>query len=303
MSKVVAHAPAKINLVLEVEPRKAGEEKHRLSSVFCTTSLTDTLMFDFVSSPEPFAAKIAIESVDFDASAISLEDNTLTKTVEQFKRVYGSALLPSGTLEVHLFKSIPAEAGLGGGSSDAAALLRMLCWLAQVEPLSEPSLSVARAVGADVPFFLYAPKAGFCAHMGGYGDEFLSELPKPQLSVVLIKPQNGVATKEAYATFDAQGTVAKSTLASEKLAAALKAKEGLKELAALFCNNLEPAAMKLVPQLRELKERIASFSGVLGVTMCGSGSTLFALCVDADAAQICMEHFSGEGLWAVAVQT
>jgi len=302
--KVIAHAPAKINLVLEIEPLSAGEEKHRLNSVFCTTTLFDTLVFDFKSGNEPFNAHVEIEGVDFDASFIREHDNTLTKTVEHFKRVYGIGFLPSGTLQVQLVKSIPTQAGLGGGSSDGAALLRMLCWLAQVEPLSEKSLSVARAVGADVPFFLHAPKGGFCAYMGGYGDELVAELPRPQLHLTLVKPPLGVSTKNAYALFDRMSALSQTPSgASTKLALALKEGKSPQEIAALCTNNLEPAALELLGDIAPIKEELSQLPGVLGVTLCGSGSALFAICESPAAAQVCMQHFANKGLWSVAIST
>jgi 4-diphosphocytidyl-2-C-methyl-D-erythritol kinase len=265
MGKVIAHAPAKINLVLEVKPLHAEDnkqEKHKLESIFCTTTLADTLIFDFISGSEPFNAQVTIESTDFNISYIKQRDNTLTKTVDHFTSVYGVGFLPAGTLRVQLIKSIPTQAGLGGGSSDAAAMLRMLCWLAQVEPLSEKSLSVARLVGADVPFFLHAPKTGLCAHMSGYGDELVRDLPKPELHLALIKPSRGISTKKAYAAFDAHKEAAESFDATEKLATALTEKAGLETIAALCTNNLEPVAKSLLPRIGSLKKELASFKEI-----------------------------------------
>ncbi|MCL2529907.1 MAG: hypothetical protein FWE41_06205 [Coriobacteriia bacterium] len=303
MNQVIAHAPAKINLVLDVEPLRAGEEKHRLSSIFCTTSLLDTLVFDFAMGSEPFNAQVKIETADSSPSFVKEHDNTLIKVVEQFKLAYGFGFLPPGTLNVQLIKSIPTQAGLGGGSSDAAAMLRMLCWLAQVEPLSEKSLSVARAVGADVPFFLHAPKAGFCALMGGYGDELLSDLPKPQLHLVLVKPAFGVSTKKAYEVFDSRSTADNNPGASERLAQALNDEASAPKIAALCANNLESAAIEILPEIGSLKKELSSLPGVLGATLSGSGSALFAICESPTAAQESMQHFAKQDLWSVAVET
>jgi len=302
MGQVIAHAPAKVNLALEVEPLRTGEEKHRLNSVFCTTSLADTLVFDFVSGREPFNAQLTFKSADLDMSYLKEQDNTLIKTVEQFKRSYGFGFLPSGTLHVDLIKSIPTQAGLGGGSSDAAAMLRMLCWLAQVEPLSEQSLAIAQTVGADVPFFLHAPKEGFCAHMGGYGDELIAVLPKPKLSMCLVKPEQGISTKRAYELFDSSAETPEAGTV-ENLVEAVTVEKGPEEIAALCANNLEQAATQLLPQIAQLKEELAAYPGVLNATLCGSGSALFAICKSPEAAQACMQHFASKGLWTVAVQT
>lgn len=323
MKKVIAHAPAKVNLVLEVEPLGAGEKKHRLNSIFCTTTLTDTLVFDFVAGEEPFDVEVSVESPGFgprldsgsdsgsgpdpgpglNSSPIDLCDNTLTKAVEHFQREYGSGFLPSGTLKVELIKSIPIQAGLGGGSSDAAAMLRMLCWLAQVEPLSERSLRVAQAVGADVPFFLHAPTTGLCAHMDGYGDEMVEAVPKPQMPLCLVKPPQGISTREAFEMFDEKTGAATGAQTAARLARALKEERGLMEIASLCANNLEPAAIELLPALADIKDELHAFPGVLGALLSGAGSTLFAICIDVEAAQSCMQHFADKGLWSVAALT
>lgn len=303
MEKIIAHAPAKINLVLEVAPLVAGQEKHCLDSIFCTTSLSDTLVFDFVEGREPFNAQVAIQNDGFETAFIKENDNTLIKSVEHFKREFGFGFLPTGTLKVELIKSIPTQAGLGGGSSDAAAMLRMLCWLVKVEPLSERALLVARAVGADVPFFLYAGKEGLCAHMAGFGDTLVEAVPKPQMHIALVKPARGVSTKRAFAAFDSLCTKAQETGATKRLAQALKEEKGLRELAALCANNLEPVAAELLPDIATLKEELKSFPGVLGATLSGSGSALFALCESAEASHACMQYFASEGYWAVAALT
>ena len=303
IGKVIAHAPAKINLALEVEPLRAGEEKHRLNSVFCTTSLADTLVFGFESGKEPFNARVMVRSTDFDVAFIKERDNIVIKAVELFKLEYGFGFLPSGTLHVELVKSIPAQAGLGGGSSDGAAMLRMLCWLAQVDPLSERSLSVARTLGADVPFFLHAPKAGLCALMTGYGDELVEVLPKPQLSLALVKPERGVSTKKAYEIFDTALDDARSSGFAGELAKALREEKALDAITPLCSNNLEPAAVELLLDIAEIKAELKALPGVLGATMCGSGSTLFAICESPLASQSCVQHFYKKGLWAVSVQT
>jgi 4-diphosphocytidyl-2-C-methyl-D-erythritol kinase len=302
---VIAHAPAKINLVLEVEPLATGEEKHRLASLFCTTTLTDTLVFDFAPGREPFNAQVTVESVGFDTSFVNPNNNTLIKTVECFKREYGFGFLTPGTLKVELIKSIPTRAGLGGGSSDAAALLRMLCWLAELEPLSERSLKVARAVGADVPFFLHAPKTGLCARMGGHGDKFIEAVPKPRLHLCLTKPADGVATRRAFAAFEEEDHAAQLEHAGAtlRLAQALKEGQGLRAIAALCTNNLEPVATALLPEIAGIQKMLRACAGVLGVTMSGSGSALFAICENAEAAQACMQYCASQGLWAVAVES
>lgn len=315
MNKVIAHAPAKINLALQVEHAQPGEMKHPVNTIMCTTALADILVFEFEAGSTPFSSCITIRGVDLDFSCINPTDNTLTKTVDCFEQEYGRGFLPSGELKVDLIKSIPTQAGLGGGSSNAAAMLRMLCWLAQVEPTSEKSLAVARAVGADVPFFLHAPKEGLCAHMDGYGDILARVFPQPSLSLVLVKPDCGVSAKKAYEYFDALYEDQKSRSSREnpddmldqlflmkQMEVALEAGD-VSVLAKSCFNDLQPAACKLAPPIEEIQKELMQQPGVLNASLSGSGSTVFAICENATAAQDCVQHFADKGLWAVATQS
>ncbi|MDR3136543.1 MAG: hypothetical protein LBU07_03900 [Coriobacteriales bacterium] len=382
-SVVIAHAPAKINLHLAVSThRDAG--KHQLESIFCTLALADTIIFDFCAGSEPFSFTLNVEPLlpEHQQCPLSAAPNSMSVALECFEQVYGHGFLPGGQLEARLFKSIPAQAGLGGGSSDAAAMLRMLCWLAQVDPLAPQSLAAACQVGADVPFFLYAAKAGSCAWMGGVGDHLLQMLPMPRLDIVLVKPQAGISTRAAYQAFDAnpqpplssamlrqlllnlsnqsptstaqaeahmqspvQATADKTpasqaapgakptaqaapgaafALEGTSLSAADAAifetgdhplreptrnsssnlqHDWLLALAAACANNLEPAALSMLPQIAQLETELESCPGVLRALLCGSGSTVFALCANANAAQDVLKRVARPGIWALATST
>jgi 4-diphosphocytidyl-2-C-methyl-D-erythritol kinase len=343
MPGVIAHAPAKINLLLAVEPRVV-DGKHPLESVFCTLALADTILFDFVDGQRPFVFELQVQSLlDANEPPLAAADNSMTQTLRQFAQVYGLEMLPSGRLEARLHKSIPTQAGLGGGSSDAAAMLRMLCWLAQIDPLAPPSLKVARQVGADVPFFLHAAKAGSCALMDGFGDQLVQMLPKPSLDILLVKPAEGVSTPAAYSAFDADplpaqdsatlrqaladaavagqeflpdttaGTPAQANAKTNPCLSDINnsniapqnslAPEHIEAIATACANNLEPAAITLLPQIAQLKSELLSQPGVLTAMLCGSGSCVFAICANSAAAQAALKHFSQPGLWAVATKT
>jgi 4-diphosphocytidyl-2-C-methyl-D-erythritol kinase len=314
MASIIAHAPAKINLYLGVEPT-LKDGKHLLTSVFCTVSLTDTIVFDFISSADPFTVQLEVEALPPLSTASLLDsktgavnpNNTMLRTLEVFKQSHKAALLPNGTLHVKLIKSIPTQAGLGGGSSDAAAMLRMLCWLAQIDPLSPQNLKIARAVGADVPFFLHAARTGSCALMDGFGDNLLEQLPVPPLDIVLLKPTQGISTAAAYQAFDTEPQPytdeqlliqALRTLAEKDVTS-----PSLATLTAACTNNLEPAAIKLLPQLAVLKADLQAHPGVLKAMVSGSGSTVCAFCESQEAARRTVKSFSAKDLWVVVAQT
>ncbi len=182
-------APAKLNLSLAVEPRIVAG-KHPLTSIFVTIDLCDTLIFDFEEG-----VRLAPDALDFELNVsaqlgrcaaeiehelgASHEDNLVLKAVRLFLETFGAEVIPARQLAITLEKGIPLQAGLGGGSSDAAAALRVLARVAGLEPTAPALLEVARELGADVAFFLH----GGCALMTGFGDELVEHLPVPHLDL------------------------------------------------------------------------------------------------------------------------
>src|SRR5579862_6870058 len=174
------YCPAKINLFLAVGPRDA-RGYHPLRTVFQAVGLYDILDVTFNDGP----TKIEIAGAELPA------DNTLAKTLRLSQELF--AITPS---LVRLEKHIPMQSGLGGGSSDAAGLLRALNRIRPV-PLQELE-AVASAVGADVPFFL----TGGRARGERYGDQISSLPDAPEEWLVIAKPPIGCSTPEMYAKLD-----------------------------------------------------------------------------------------------------
>lgn len=176
-------APAKINTFLSVGPPDASGY-HPLRSYFAAISLADTLRITPGTRME-----ITCNWPDLPA------ENTLTKVLRLLREL--SEVPPC---QIELIKAIPAESGLGGGSSDAAALLRGLHRLYPDHWSAEFMTSVAQAVGADVPFFLI----GGLARAEGYGEK-LTPLPDaPRRWLVVVRPDAGVPTAQAYRELDAR---------------------------------------------------------------------------------------------------
>ena len=174
-------APAKVNFFLEITGKRS-DGYHTLSTVFQTISLGDELTF------QP-AAELTLTCSD---PALPTDERNLVMKAALCLR---QALKEPQGAKIHLEKKVPMGAGLGGGSSDAAAVLKSLLTLWKRRLPEDQLARLAVQLGADVPFFL---KGGLCAATG-IGEELTPLTPLPKTWLVLVYPGFGVATKEAYA--------------------------------------------------------------------------------------------------------
>jgi len=295
LTTIVEAAPAKLNLYLGVEPHVV-DGKHQLHSVFTTLELHDILTFEWggeSGSPAPSLALKTPFAPGIGPLDVPAEDNLVVKTTRALLAATSRTL--EQPLHITLDKHIPAQAGLGGGSSDAAAVIRALARLWGIDPLAPACLEVAQQMGSDVPFFLH----GGCALMGGSGDVFERALPQPSLDLVLVKPAQGVSTVAAYQAFDRHPQPLPPL---DPLIAALES--GAPErIAAALANNLYPAAQELLPELASVIARLQAHPGVMRALLAGSGSTVFGVCESAAAARAAAAHFSVQGFWAYAGHT
>ena len=184
------HAPAKINLSLRVLGTRA-DGYHELRTVFQSIDLHDTLTFEHV--PGPF-------TLVCDDPALPCDDTNLAwRAAEAIARAAGGGSGAPRDIAVRLEKRIPMQAGLGGGSSDAAAVLRGFERLWGVRIPRERMRAIAAPLGADVAYFLEGgPALGL-----GKGDLLFPLADQPPAWVVLVLHPFGVSTKDAYAWFDA----------------------------------------------------------------------------------------------------
>lgn len=269
-------APAKINLALDIlEKRPDGF--HDMRMVMQSAALCDTVTLRETGGSE------FVLSADFrPAAGRSLEQ----RAAESFFRLLGR---PMPGLEVTVEKRIPAYAGLGGGSADAAALLRLLRERYAPE-LSDAALeSVGLEVGSDVPFCL---RRGACL-AEGRGERLRELTPLPECGLVLWKPDFGLPTPEMFARAD-RGTVTRRP-DFPGLLAALEAGD-LTGIADRLCNVFEEA---LPPDCRRTVEAYKAAllrSGALGASMSGSGPTVFGLFEERLAAEEAAAKLSREGL-------
>ena len=274
--------PCKVNLHLGIHTQKDQRGYHKVDSLMLPVALYDTVVVD--DAPEL--------TVTHEPQLCVLPERTTTwKAAVLLANKLGISPDVSIDVQVH----IPEKAGLGGSSADAAATLYLLAQRWGVDPLDPLVVEVAKAVGADVAFFL-DPRPSL---MLGAGDTlvetYMSTVDAP-LAIVL-PAETGVVTKEAYDQFDASPVVPESYEqlssllraagqdASGSAAADNAAREQLiKQVAKLLFNNLAPAAKSLKPQVAEVEEWLKAQPGVLGAQVSGSGSSSFALCESQEAA-------------------
>lgn len=274
VTKIIS--PAKVNLVLAVgEKQESGF--HEVQTIMHSLALHDTLSmrrFDDEGSGEGLQVMLKCESsFTIDPLLIKAEDNIAYKAVVELAKALGRT--QDETIEMVLNKVIPAEAGLGGGSSNAAAALVGAATLWGVGVEDERVQEVASRLGADVSFFL----KGGCARLSGKGDVFEAQLEPRSGFVLLVRPDAGVSTGKAYAAFDEDPALPGSGYLSS-----ISALDAAADV--LLYNNLEKAACSVTPVVAEVLEWGRAAAGEENVVLCGSGS---AVCCIFDSYQAACE--------------
>lgn len=274
VTKIIS--PAKVNLVLAVgEKQESGF--HEVQTIMHSLALHDTLSmrrFDDEGSGDGLQVMLKCESsFTIDPLLIKAEENIAYKAVVELAKAFGRT--QDETIEMILNKVIPAEAGLGGGSSNAAAALVGAATLWGVGMEDERVQEVASRLGADVSFFL----KGGCARFSGKGDVFEAQLEPRSGFVLLVRPDAGVSTGKAYAAFDED-----PVLPSSEYLSSIAALDAAADVS--LYNNLEKAACSVTPVVAQVLEWGRAAAGEENVVLCGSGS---AVCCIFDSYQAACE--------------
>jgi 4-diphosphocytidyl-2-C-methyl-D-erythritol kinase len=248
-------APAKINLTLRVLGRRA-DGYHELESLVAFADVADTLTLepdtkDTLEITGPFAA---------DSGAIP--DNLVLKALAAARICIGAVKAGRFSLE----KNIPVAAGLGGGSADAAATLRLIAGANQIALDDARIMSAAQAVGADVPVCVASrPRI-----MRGVGELLSDPVELPPLAGVLVNPRVPLSTRDVFGKFvGAQG--------GNDLGDLTRGLGSLIDFLKLHDNDLTPAARACSPVVGEVLQTLEILPGARLVRMSGSGPTCFAL--------------------------
>ena len=262
---VAAFAPAKINLYLHVTGRR-DDGYHLLDSLVAFVDIGDRLR------AEPAASlSLAVDGPEAADLAAVGDDNLVLRAARLLADRAGITVGAA----LHLHKHLPVAAGIGGGSSDAAAALLALRQLWRL-PLDDNTLCALGArLGADVPACLYRR----AAWVGGIGERLEPAEPLPEAGILLVNPRRALPTAAVFAArrgpFGHVGRFAPMPSTASALARAL-----------MPCrNDLTEAAIGLVPEIATVLSRLARLPGSLLARMSGSGATCFALFADRAAAE------------------
>lgn len=293
-SAVEALAPAKLNLFLEVRSRRA-DGYHEIESLMVPVALWDTLTF--VAAPTDQISLVCRSACAARSSRVTgashgtnlcfdalppADDNLVVRAVRMLQSLVGHR----GGARLRLIKRIPVAAGLGGGSSDAAAAL-VAANLGWGLGLSNEQLSaVAGQLGSDVPFFLASGPA-ICR---GRGERVTPLAPRSVLHCVVAAPPEGLSTAEVYAA--CRPSKSPRTLAS--LADALRSGR-TKLVGRLLYNGLQVAAAKCSPWIARLGDEFSRLD-FLGHQMSGSGTSYFGVCEHARHARRLASRLQQRGI-------
>ena len=265
MSKLIAlRAPAKINLTLEVVG-KLPNGYHAIRSVFVRLDkLADTIELRIA----PGRTRITL------ATTSKLIPADGTNLGHRAAAAYLSATGETAAIDIHIAKSVPVAAGLGGGSSDAAAVLVGLN--RHFKALSSRTLeALGSDIGKDVPFFIRGVNAG---RVSGTGERITPIAALPRLRFLIVHPGIAVSTADAYGAL-AQRVWFMSNAAradvSNAMAKALRTGD-VGRIAATLFNDFEAPMERAYPVIKEIKQALLAF-GARGALMSGSGSTVFGI--------------------------
>ncbi|MFW5487876.1 MAG: 4-(cytidine 5'-diphospho)-2-C-methyl-D-erythritol kinase [Desulfovibrio sp.] len=279
-AEATLHAPCKVNLYLKITGRRP-DGYHDLESLFMPLHTPSDILH--VTPVNKEGLELQCPGLD-----CSTESNLIFKAYEKFRQAAGFA--PGLVCRVE--KNIPSGAGLGGGSSDAACMLRYLNKGAGCRSLATEALnSLAVSLGADVPFFLQDGPAWAC----GVGEQLRPvQLELSGKSLLLVCPKEKVATGWAYSAWDKLekkeeiGTV---NFNPELTATCETGKDPLCLERVVFFNSFEAAVFPVFPRLRTIKETLVS-EGAAGVVMSGSGASICALFNRHDRAENAVKRLS-----------
>ena len=262
-------APAKVNLTLDVGARRP-DGYHEVVSVMQSVALYDT-----VTMESGMGEGI---SLTCDDAAIPADGSNLAwRAAEVFFRTTGVAC---DGLHITLEKSIPSQAGLGGGSSDAACVLSALNELEHGGLSRRRLAELAGEIGSDVGFFIY----GMACRCTGRGEkvEPLPEWREWRPRIVLLKPSFSVSTPDAYRRWAGSRELPGIPYGEQRV-------DGH-----VLVNDLERPVIEKHLFLAEMKRWLLERPGVRGAMMSGSGSTMFAVAEDEEAARTLMEDAARE---------
>ncbi|MDI6783849.1 MAG: 4-(cytidine 5'-diphospho)-2-C-methyl-D-erythritol kinase [bacterium] len=280
---MLLNAYAKVNLFLEVVARR-DDGYHDVVTILQTISLDDDI--ELSGHENDITLTCVPQNLPADDRNLAYRAARLLKEKTGTKQ----------GVAIRLNKHIPTGAGLGGGSSDAAAIFLGCNQFWNCNLAYSDIAEIAMQVGMDVPFFL----RGGTALALGRGERIVQQLPTPELNLVIVYPSFPVPTASIYKNLDIHAVVKKKEPTS--LLSAIETRD-IKGIAESLYNRLETTAFKLHPELAEIKEELVN-AGCLGALLSGSGSAVFGITQTKEAAYLIAQKLSSEtNFWVQSVST
>ncbi len=262
--KIKIKTPAKINLSLEIIDRM-DNGFHSLSSVMQTVSLYDYLTFSISGNGEnQIILNGNSPKIPYD------EKNIIHKVLKLYLK---EAEIKNTKIEVDIEKNIPTEAGLAGGSTNAAGALIAINTLFNYKLNKEQIHKIASQAGSDLNFCL---EGGACL-LSSRGEIIDEKLPHRDFNIVIVKPKNiSVSTPLCYKEFSKKFFEKKNPYYSKKICNLFKKNFNIKNLSEFLYNDLEKPAILMEPEIEKIKEKLID-AGCINALMSGSGSSVFGL--------------------------
>lgn len=257
---------AKINLCLDVLRRK-DNGYHEVEMV-----MTNVDIFDVLEIKELEEKKILLKSYNTDLAMD--ETNLIYKAIALLQRETGKTF----GVEVLLEKNIPMEAGMAGGSADAAATLKAVNELFKLGVSDERLLELGASLGADIPFCIM----GGTLLASGIGEKLRRLSPLPKMKLLIVKPKAGLSTKKVYESLDIDGLNKAGFIHKDvgEMVSVIESDEAdktkIEKIAGRLDNILEVPSIRLLPLIADIKQKMLD-NNCLGALMSGSGTAIFGI--------------------------
>lgn len=258
-------ARAKINLALDVVERM-DNGYHSLDMIMAPISICDEIEIEIGICDE-----VTCEGMKLP------ENNTVSKMVQVLKELYHL----SSNYKISIKKHIPAQAGLGGGSTDAAAVCKAILQMEGIEETEENLYKITKQVGADVPFCIHDK----WARVKGIGEKIIPIESDWQFNIIVVKPDFGISTANAFSKWKESRPFHPDV---DLVESSIREKN-MDLLYQTMANALEPIAFEIEPELNQVKMDMED-AGLVRILMSGSGSSMLGFSVDEDVIQSAYER-------------
>ncbi len=266
-------SPAKVNYYLRVTGRRP-DGYHDLATVMCRVSLFDNINMT--------VGKAGISVTADSPDVPSGPENIVYRAVRLLLDTAGKEV----GVDVRISKGIPVQSGLGGASSNAAAVMARLNEVLGLGLTRDELIDLGARIGADVPFFLFDSPAVAT----GKGEVLQRVEGIPDAWLVIVKPPGGISTRQAYEKIDLVLTEEKKHIIIPKFIG------NLHNLVGSMFNDFEPIAEAMLGEITDIKKALIGH-GALGAMLSGSGSAVFGVFVDEAGAQRAYKALSTHPVW------